>query len=69
MENKELIKVSKEKWDSICNDYKSVWHQWHLDFDKKIPKDFLGKRCVMSGCISTELGSLLTESVHFEIIE
>lgn len=63
-----MIKVSKEKWDNICSDYKSVWEDWHLEYDKNIPKEFLGKRCVMSGCISDKLGSLLTEGTHFEIV-
>lgn len=64
-----MIKVSKEKWDSIYRDYKGIWEEWHLEYDKTIPKEFLGKRTAMGGCISDEQGVLLTEGIHFEIVE
>lgn len=57
-----MIKVSKEKWDKIPNDYKSIWQ----DYYSKHP-EWIGKKVVMSGCISDELGKLLVEDVHFII--
>lgn len=64
-----MIKISKEKWDSIPDDYKGKWERWHRNWDKNIPEHFIGKKTVLSGCISDEKGSLLTEGVHFEIVE
>ncbi|WP_282144725.1 hypothetical protein [Thomasclavelia cocleata] len=60
MEN--LIIVSKEKWDSIPSDYKGKW----IDYNNEHP-ELLGKRTVLSGCISKKIGTLLIESVHFVI--
>lgn len=65
-----MINISKEKWDKIPNDYKGKWTReikengWQPD----LPEEYIGKRTVMSGCISDEIGSLLTEGVHFIII-
>ena len=64
-----MIKVTKEKWNSIPNDYKGRWEEKQLNYDDTIPRNFLGKRTVLSGCISEEIGGLLTEGIHFEIIE
>lgn len=61
--NKEIIEITKDKWDSIPNDYKDVW----LAFNNELP-DFKGKRCVLSGCISNEIGKLLIEDLHFKIV-
>lgn len=57
-----MIKVSKEKWDSIPADYKGTWQDYYNE-----RPEWLGKRVVMSGCISNELGKLLIEDVHFII--
>lgn len=65
-----MIQVTKEKWDKIPNDAKGKWDRslkengWQPD----LPEEFIGKRTVMSGCISDEIGTLLTEGVHFEIV-
>lgn len=60
-----MIKVSKEKWNSICKDYKGVWH----DYLNEKP-EWIGRKVVMEGCInknSKEPTSLLIEGVHFII--
>ena len=57
-----MIKVSKEKWNSIPNDYKGVWK----DYNNEKP-EWIGKRTVLSGCISDELHKLLIEDIHFII--
>lgn len=66
-----MIKVNKEQWDNISNDYKGIWEQWIIDggWQSDLPKNYIGKRTVLSGCISDEIGSLLTEGTHFIIIE
>lgn len=48
-----MIKVTKEQWDKIHRDYKGE-------------RD--GKKTVLSGCISNEIGALLIEGLHFEIV-
>lgn len=58
----EIIKVSKEKWDSIPSDYKGVW----ADIYGTHP-EWKGKRTVLSGCISDQIGTLFIEGVHFII--
>lgn len=60
-----MIKVSKEKWESICDDYKGTWQNYHNDHP-----EWLGKKVVMSTCIMgnvNEVCSLLVEGVHFII--
>lgn len=70
MANNTMIKVSKVKWDSISNNYKGMWTRELKDngWQPDLPEEYIGKCTVMSGCISNELGSLLTEGVHFEIV-
>lgn len=58
-----MIKVSKEKWESICSDYKGEWMNYYNDHP-----EWLGKKVVMSACISDDPGKLLIEGVHFEIV-
>lgn len=66
-----MIKVSKREWNKIPSDYKGKWTRkiksngWQPD----LPEEYIGKRTVLSGCISDEIGSLLTEGVHFEITQ
>ena len=62
-----MIKITKEQWAKISKDYKGKWTEgsWRND----IPKEWIGRRTVLSGCISDEQGALLTEGVHFEIID
>lgn len=55
-----MIKVSKEKWSKISNDYKGKW-------SRKDTPEYIGKKTVLSGCISEERGKLYVEGVHFEI--
>ena len=60
-----MIKISKEKWESIYSDYKGEWMDYHGDHP-----EWLGKKVVMSGCVTndpSELGKLLIEGVHFII--
>jgi len=65
-----MIEVTKEQWDKISKDYKGQWTReikengWQPD----LPEEYIGKKTVMSGCISNEIGSLLTEGAHFVII-
>lgn len=64
---KDIIKVSKEKWDSIHSDYKGTWQGY---YDEKT--EWIGRKVVMSGCITNnpnELGKLLVEGVHFIIVD
>lgn len=55
-----MIQVSKEKWDSIPKDYKGKW-------DREDIPEYVGRRTVLSGCISGDKGSLYIEGVHFEV--
>ena len=66
-----MIKITKQKWDSIHKDYKGCWEAWLIEggWQKDLPKEWIGRKTVMSGCISDKVGSLLTEGVHFEIID
>ena len=50
-----MVKVSKEKWDSIPTDYKGIWQDYYNE-----KPEWKGKRVVMSGCITenpNELGA------------
>lgn len=58
-----MIQITKEKWNTIGNDYKGEWMNYYGDHP-----EWLGKKVVMSGCISDELGKLFIESVDFEIV-
>ena len=58
-----MIKVTREKWDSICSDYKGEWMNYYNEHP-----EWLGRKVVMSGCISDDIGTLYIEGVHFEII-
>lgn len=64
-----MIKVTKKQWDNISNDYKGKWERWHKDggWQPDLPENYIGKKTVMSGCVSKEIGSLLTEGIHFII--
>jgi hypothetical protein len=57
-----MIKVSKEKWDKIHDDFKGIFQDYHGE-----NPEMKGRLTVLSGCISDELGSLLFEGVHFII--
>ena len=60
-----MIKVSKEKWESICDDYKGTWMDYHNEHP-----EWIGRKVVMSACIAgnvNEVCSLLVEGVHFNI--
>lgn len=66
-EGKQMIKVSKEKWNLIDVDYKGVFH----DYQGKHP-EWIGKRTVKGSCVTDNpqyVGVLLVESVHFVIEE
>ena len=60
-----MLKISKEKWNSIDDDYKGTWNNYYNDHP-----EWTGRKVVMSGCITNdpqELGKLLIEDVHFII--
>lgn len=62
-----MIKVSKQQWNSINNDYKGVWEDYYDEHP-----EWIGKRVVMSTCVTEnpeELGYLMIEGVHFIIEE
>ncbi len=62
-----MLSVPQSKWDSIPADYKGEW----MDYYDEHP-EWIGRKVVMSGCITedpTELGKLLIEGVHFEIVD
>lgn len=66
-----MINVTKKQWDNISDSYKSKWEQWIIDggWQPDLPIEYIGKHNVLSGCISDELGSLLTEGTHFIIVD
>lgn len=66
-----MIKVTNEEWNNIPKDYKGRWERYIKDngWQPDLPEEYIGKRTVLSGCISDEIGALLTEGVHFEIVE
>lgn len=66
-----MIKVSKEKWNRIPADYKGIQERWIKEngWQPNLPEEYIGKRTVASGCISDEIGSLLTEDIHFIIVD
>ena len=55
-----MIQITQDKWDSIPKDYKGI-------FSRNDFPEHKGKKTVLSGSISNEVGSLLIEGVHFEI--
>ena len=60
-----MIKVSKAKWESICDDYKGTWLNYH-----NYHPEWIGRKVVMSTCITgnaNETCSLLIEGIHFII--
>lgn len=62
---KKMVKISKNKWDSIYADYKGTWKDYYNEHP-----EWTGRKVVMSGCVSNnpnELGKLLVEGVHFVI--
>lgn len=62
-----MVKVSKEKWESINADYKGTWEDYYGE-----KPEWIGKKVVMSGCITdnpNEKGYLMVEGVHFAIEE
>jgi hypothetical protein len=66
-----MIKVTITEWNKISKDYKGKWerHIKENGWQPDLPEEYIGKRTVLSGCISEEIGSLLTEDVHFVIVK
>lgn len=61
-----MIKVSKEKWNSICNDFKGIWHDFWGDHP-----EWKGRKIVLRGAVENncEHGTqLLIENEHFIIV-
>ena len=64
-----MLQITKQKWDQIPNDYKSIWKSQHKQFDPNLPNNFIGKRTVFEGCINPRAGTvLITEDIHFIIV-
>ena len=65
-----MIEVTKKEWSKIPECYKGEWTRDLKDngWQPDLSEEYIGKRAVMSGCISDELGSLLTEGSHFIIV-
>jgi hypothetical protein len=59
-----MIKISKEEWNKIPNDYKSKWTESDFAWRNDIPKEYLGKRTMMN-----DKSQLLTEGFQFEIVD
>ena len=57
-----MIKVTIEKWNRISRDFKGIW-------SRSDNPELIGRKTVLSGCISEEKGSLFIEGVHFEIVQ
>jgi len=63
-----MLKITKQQWDQIPNDYKSIWKKQNQNLNSNIPNEFFGKRTVFEGCIKSGAGIvLITEGVHFVI--
>lgn len=68
----QLIQVTQEQWNKISTDYKGQWESWHKHggWQPDLPDTWIGKKTVLEGCIVPGAGTaLLTEGVHFEIVE
>ena len=58
-----MLKITKEQWKAIPNDYKGIW----TGYNNEKP-EWIGKKTVLEGCIINEASTaLLIEGVHFEI--
>lgn len=63
--SKTLMKITKSQWNTIPNDYKGRWKE----SDWNVPKEWIGKRTVLEGCLPGGHGAVLvTEGIHFEIV-
>ena len=65
-----IIEVTKERWNEIPSDYKGKWDRSLKEngWQPNLPEEYIGKRTVLSGCVSDNIGALLTEGVHFIIV-
>ena len=58
-----MLIINVEKWNSISNDCKGVFSDYHGD-----NPEWKGKKTVMEGCLVKNASSkLLIEGVHFVI--
>jgi len=67
-----ILKISKDKWNSIPEDYKGRWTEYIRDqgFQPELPDEYIGKRTVFEGCLFDLAGAaVLTEGIHFIIEE
>lgn len=64
-----MIEITRKQWDNIHKDYKGAWSELIVNIHG-LPKNWVGKKNVMAGCIKKNGGTaLLTEDVHFKIID
>jgi hypothetical protein len=65
----EMITITKKEWERIPADYKGIWTREIKDngWQPNLPEEYIGKRTMMG--TGENIGQLLTESVHFEIID
>lgn len=64
-----MIEITKQQWNNIHKDYKGKWAELSVKM-LDLSNDWVGKRYVMAGCIQKDGGTtLLTEDVHFKIID
>lgn len=64
-----MIEITREQWEAIDKDYKGTWSELIVNV-YGLPKKWIGKKNVMAGCIKEGGGTaLLTEDVHFKIID
>jgi len=59
--SRELIKITRGDWEKIHRDFKGIWSR------PDVPT-YVGRRTVLSGCVSDEMDGLLIEGFHFEIV-
>lgn len=57
-----MIEVTREQWRKIHRDYKGRW-------TREDYPEYIGKRSVLSGCISNVLGHLYIEGRDFIIVK
>lgn len=63
-----MIYITKKKYDNIHDDYKGIWTR-NVITGTDFPPEWYGKKTVLSGCVSSEIGALLIEGTHFKIIK
>ncbi len=56
-----MITITKKQYEAIHPDFRGIWQREDV-------LEYVGKRTAMSGSISKEIGSLLIEDFHFQVM-